>query len=680
MTLEAIERVNEFTDPELLKETEVTKLDNLILEGGRAKRRGAIQSYNTDTADGNIKGLYELDGLIYGLVDVGSTRKLRKLDTTWSDVKTSLSDVPLQFQRYKDKGIFSNGSNALFTVENETAHNFIITAPDLSDVTLTLSSGSNLDASSYYSYKMTYVTADGEESAFSKSRDILTTTSTTIVLASLPTSSDTRVTGRKIYRTEGGGSTYYLVATLNNTITTYTDSLADTGLDTSEPIKYLVEVEKATVMCTHKDRLILGDITSSNSVDVLPFRLILSTTSGSLTGTFRYGMSFTMVNGRETDIIATADIALNSQGTSIFYVPSRTQDTSAVAQVNIYRTTDNVNYYLVASSSTKSRTFTDNTATLTQAFPAVSSDSYEEWINQSRIYYSDISKPQQIPQLNYIDIYSDDDESITGLVDQEDGILVFKEKSICKVYTSGSPYNWRLVKLVENIGCSDINTIQRGKNSVYFKFNDDVYRYPDMQIVSLEFKDTLAGKTIVDTAYISKYNWYVMVSTSELYIYDERVGSWLRFYGGADFYSALETVAQDFLIGSEILLRYEEDESLDYNDYDNTNTDSISCLLRSKHFLTSNPTQMFRLRKLFSSFKVGANATVTQKLINPEDSTYRLNVSSTSGWKSFKGIIDSFSGTLKQTHKLRYEIYGDVEEFSSMTIKGNLKNRDRVWS
>ena len=680
MTLEAIERVNEFTDPELLKDTEVTKLDNMILEGGRAKRRGAIQSYNTDTSDGNIKGLYELDGLIYGLVDTGSTRKLRKLDTTWSDVKTSLSDVPLQFQRYNDRGIFSNGSDALFTVENETAHNFIITAPDLTGISLTLSTGSNLDASSYYSYKMTYVTANGEESAFSKSRDILTTTSTTIVLSSLPVSSDTRVTGRKLYRTEGGGSVYYLVASLNNTITTYTDSLADSGLDTSEPIKYLVEVEKATTMCVHKDRLVFGNITASNSIDVLPFRLVLSTTTGSLTGTFRYGMSFTMTNGRETGIITTADIALSSQGTSVFYVPSRTQDTSAVAQVNIYRSVDNVNYYLVSSSSTKSRTFTDNTATLTQAFPAVSSDSYEEWINQSRIYYSDISKPQQVPQFNYIDIYSDDDEAITGLVDQEDGILVFKEKSICKVYTSGSPYNWRVVRLVENIGCSDINTIQRAKNAIYFKFNDDVYRYPDMKLVSLEFKDTLDGKTIVDTAYISKYNWYVMVSTAELYIYDERVGSWLRFYGGADFYSALEDSNQNFLIGGEILLRYEADESLDYNDYDNTNTDSIACLLRSKHFLTSSPTQLFRLRKLFSSFKVGANGTVTQRLINPEDSTYRLNVSSTAGWKSFKGIIDSFSGSMKTTHKLRYEIYGDVEEFSSMAIRGNLKERDRVWS
>lgn len=55
-----------------------------------------------------------------------------------------------------------------------------------------------------------------------------------VTLTSIPTSSDPQVTQRKIYRTTGGGLSYYLIGTLNdNTTTTFVDNVPDSALGAS---------------------------------------------------------------------------------------------------------------------------------------------------------------------------------------------------------------------------------------------------------------------------------------------------------------------------------------------------------------------------------------------------------------------------------------------------------------
>ena len=208
-----------------------------------------------------------------------------------------------------------------------------------------------------------------------------------------------------------------------------------------------------------------------------------------------------------------------------------------------------------------------------------------------------------------------------------------------------------------------------------------MYSYPDMKNISLEFSDTLDGITVNDTAYVSKYNWYVVASNDQLYIYDERNGSWLNFApSNALFYSALETTDGTFYIGGSILLKYDTTSSIDYNQASELDEEAIICTIKSRHFITSGPKQGFRLRKLFSNFEMSAG-TVTQKLINPQDSTYRSKVTvASAGWQDFDGVTDSFTGTLTTPHKLRYEITGDIEKFNSARIDGRLRRRNRIWS
>jgi len=96
----------------------------------------------------------------------------------------------------------------------------------------TLATGSSLGVGTYY-YFAAYVTALGETNAGSVLLVTTTTGTTTVNLTGIPTSSDPRVTARKLYRTKLGGTSdneWFLATISDNTTTTYTDTIADASL------------------------------------------------------------------------------------------------------------------------------------------------------------------------------------------------------------------------------------------------------------------------------------------------------------------------------------------------------------------------------------------------------------------------------------------------------------------
>lgn len=104
------------------------------------------------------------------------------------------------------------------------------TAPTMALVT----TAGNVDVGAHY-YKVTYTTAVGETREAQSAASITTDASHKQVTVTIPVSTDTRVTGRKIYRTKAGDLDYveYLLATIaNNTATSYTDNIADASLTT----------------------------------------------------------------------------------------------------------------------------------------------------------------------------------------------------------------------------------------------------------------------------------------------------------------------------------------------------------------------------------------------------------------------------------------------------------------
>ncbi len=117
-------------------------------------------------------------------------------------------------------------------------------------------------------YLVTFVTAAGETEAGDATAAVTITDSSTngaVRLTNIPLGGS-NVTARRIYRTTSAGTTYLLLATLNdNTTTVYTDSTADAALGTEAPSvnttddPYLLNlITTARLTCEHatKRRLI----------------------------------------------------------------------------------------------------------------------------------------------------------------------------------------------------------------------------------------------------------------------------------------------------------------------------------------------------------------------------------------------------------------------------------------
>ena len=151
----------------------------------------------------------------------------------------------------------------------------------------------------------------------------------------------------------------------------------------------------------------------------------------------------------------------------------------------------------------------------------VSNDATGTWSHNtiflapSRIVYSDLNQPAEFPALNFQEIQQDDGERITGIVDNGDVLMVFKETSIHQLYTQGSHFQWRAIKISDAIGCDETTSIQRAGAVIYFRYHKKAYKLSGGAItpIGLEFQSVLDDYTIYDTTYISTKNWYVMTST-----------------------------------------------------------------------------------------------------------------------------------------------------------------------
>lgn len=86
-----------------------------------------------------------------------------------------------------------------------------------------------------YTYRITFVTADGETEGGVIS-NLISVALKAIELTNIPVSAASTVTSRKIYRTAAGGEQHKLVATLSdNVTTTYSDNVDDVSLGDNVP-------------------------------------------------------------------------------------------------------------------------------------------------------------------------------------------------------------------------------------------------------------------------------------------------------------------------------------------------------------------------------------------------------------------------------------------------------------
>ncbi|KKP98831.1 MAG: hypothetical protein US08_C0006G0001, partial [Candidatus Nomurabacteria bacterium GW2011_GWF2_36_19] len=115
----------------------------------------------------------------------------------------------------------------------------IYSVPSPTTLSGVVSAGGSVDTGTHY-YYVTFTTAVGETN--SKVSSVITTTAgNNTVTLTIPVSTDPRVTGRKLYRTRAGDSSFNdsLLATIaNNTDVSYVDTAADSTLPAAAQVSF----------------------------------------------------------------------------------------------------------------------------------------------------------------------------------------------------------------------------------------------------------------------------------------------------------------------------------------------------------------------------------------------------------------------------------------------------------
>ena len=187
------------------------------------------------------------------LIATGSTLILVGDDAagTFQNIKTGMTDGKRwQWVTYKDVAIGCNGydncvkydGSTLITANTDGARSSGDVVTELGAPFAELNTGTNLDASSWYIYKVAFYNGTTYSYSTARSNPILTGAGVhNITLTDIPLG-ESGTTQRMIYRISGAASrsaalsssTYYRVATIsNNTARTYDDAITDTTIETN---------------------------------------------------------------------------------------------------------------------------------------------------------------------------------------------------------------------------------------------------------------------------------------------------------------------------------------------------------------------------------------------------------------------------------------------------------------
>lgn len=718
--------VDEITSPEKLTADQLVQLDNMRLDAlvGVPTTRNGFSRYSpqVDTA-GQINSIYDVEdsnGNNYQLVAIGAKIRKSLNNAAYTDLKTGLTNnAKMRIINYGGNFLFSNGKdNPFYSPDLININNLSLPAPDTTNMTLTnTQSGVVSNYSSVVNFIIVYFDSNGQKGNPSPAVQNAINNSTTQLLsynlASIPVSSDTRVTTKSIYRTKANIlNTYYLVANIPNSQTTYTDdvfvnAIMDYDINSTETIEYLNTPIAAEFMTTQSDVIFLANILKqyTNRV-IIPTTIsyndttfIVSDTSpGNLAaGLYQWAYSWVDSSGNESALVyfITDTVGANVEVDLAIIMPlvSAVENTSgnytnfnmnqSIQSVRLYRSkvggagAFNL-YYFVADVSISLglyNHYTDNIndTNLGVPYPKSANNAASQINLNSSIVFSNPFNYLEYPELNYIEIYPDDEDQITGIFDDDNGVIVFKEKSICKLYTNGDPSNWQVQKLVHNIGCDQPETIYKYQTAYFFVYKNRAYVFDGSQAQEISYQrkptfdsiTSFTGSTFWDSA-----QWYILsvkIGTAYfLLCYDLKLKCWYKFsISQADVVSRKEFGADlgKILIGGNLYLTtYNEAITLDTDTGVNVN---INIALKTKDYLFPDDFIIARLMFLFLnyyrlhqtqtneiSFVLTDPSTGNSRILLDNDDTVDQNI--------YKISTDGINGNLKRANKLNLTITGQA--------------------
>ena len=719
--------VNEIAQPEKLSSSELVLLENMRLDSpvGVASTRKGFSRYSQEVDTiGNINSLFDVqdaNGNNFLLAAIGT--KLRKSANgtgVFSDLKTGLTNnAKMRMTPFGSNFYFTNNNENPFYTDLTTAWDSVITRPDISGVTITNNAPGGTNVIDYL-YVICYVTIDGTQSNVSIKFGMDTfSTATTInfTLSNLPVSSDSRVISKNIFRSKNSNfADFFLLTTLENSVTTFTDTTIDDALNTAEKPQIIDMPIKSKFISVNSDRLFLANITKQAVNRVIPPPLYLNTassilddtTAGNLSaGTYKWARSLIDINGNESELVLFITDTLPAGKQVTFYPPDDAfisaeniaDPTTWINNIDIkymrfYRTkADGSVYYFIADISIKdvtslTFTYTDNAAdsSLTIVFPKETVHNYlEQLILKTTLVFSDVDQPLNFLELNLIQIYPDDEDEITGIFDDNNGIIVFKQKSICKLYTNGDPTTWWVQKLVTNKGCDQPDSIYKYGSSYFFMFENKVYIFNGESAeeeISYKRKPTFDSITnVLGCTFWQNSLWYILSiqigNNYFLLCYDTKLKTWYKYsISKADTIIKKEFGADagKLLIGGNLFVTTYNENQI----YDSDTGDKQDILIQLKTGDRSiDDFIKMRLMFFFVNY-IRLHGTLTdQILFTLTDPKTNASINLTDTYDAEDQLIwriatDGMQGRLRRTNKVNLSIYGyALSEFLSARLDYN---------
>ena len=209
----------------------------LPLSGGVVTGDVTVDNLSTTgdiTTDGNITANEIITSKIYPPSDSLSALQILKADGITDVVTVDTTNGYVGIGTIVPAtSLHVAGTTAANYIQSDVGINLSFVAVDDYLTTALITDTGNVDEGTHY-YGYTYTTALGETEMKRGAASLVTTDAThKQVTVTFPVSTDYRVTGRKLYRSQAGQAFkfFYLLATIaDNTTTEYTDNIADASL------------------------------------------------------------------------------------------------------------------------------------------------------------------------------------------------------------------------------------------------------------------------------------------------------------------------------------------------------------------------------------------------------------------------------------------------------------------
>jgi hypothetical protein len=255
--------------------------------------------------------------------------------------------------------------------------------------------------------------------------------------------------------------------------------------------------------------------------------------------------------------------------------------------------------------------------------------------HKSAITWSQVDKPAEFRLENIRQVFRDDQDSITGMIDDGNGILIFKENSIIKLYHTGASQNWYIRKIWNEHGCDEAKSLIKAGDTIYFRFRDRPYSFTSNtapKYIGFGKQNTLDDMTVIDAAATDDWLIYACTETTNHYmlVFDRKIETWYQFnFSTSDLTALVVKKYDDFWTPGRLYAIFAK-QTYYYNKGDTTDTlgGAISTTLKLPR-IQLDGTTLSKLRSISMDFQRVGTSEITLTLETEDGADAAANIVST---------------------------------------------------